>query len=97
MSKVILGISAFFHDAAAALVRDGVAAMRDVLGGDLPVTVKSVTGSFNNPNITFTFTLANNRTYTFTGRMAENRLMTGKISGPTLPETTITFEKSITT
>lgn len=67
------------------------------VGSDLPVTVKSVTGSFNNPNITFTFTLTNNRTYTFTGRMAEDRLMTGKISGPTLPETTITFEKSITT
>ena len=67
------------------------------VGSDLPVTVKSVTGSFTNPTITFTFTLSNNRTFTFTGRMAENRLMTGKISGPTLPETTITFEKSITT
>lgn len=67
------------------------------VGSDLPVTLKSATGSFNNPNITFTFTLSNNRTYTFTGRMAEDRLMTGKISGPTLPETTITFEKSITT
>lgn len=67
------------------------------VGSELPVVVRSVSGSFTNPTITFTFTLVNGRTFTFTGRMADNRLMTGKISGPTLPETTITFEKSTTT
>ncbi len=67
------------------------------VGSELPVVVTSVTGQFNNPNINFTFTLANGRTFTFTGRIAEDKLMTGKISGATLPETTITFEKSTTT
>ena len=67
------------------------------VGSELPVVVSSVTGSFNNPNITFTVVLTNGRTFTFTGRMADDKLMTGKISGPTLPETTITFEKSTTT
>ena len=67
------------------------------VGNDLPVTLTAVTGSFTNPTITFTFTLSNNRRFTFTGRMAEDKLMTGKISGPTLPETTITFEKRSTT
>jgi len=63
------------------------------IGSDFPVEVKAASGTFNNPNITFNFTLANNRTFTFTGRVGENKLMTGKISGATLPETTITFEK----
>lgn len=67
------------------------------VGNDLPVTLTAVTGSFTNPTITFSFTLSNNRRFTFTGRMAEDKLMTGKISGPTLPETTITFEKRSTT
>jgi hypothetical protein len=67
------------------------------VGSDLPVVVKSFSGSFTNPTITFTFTLSNNRTFTFTGRMADDLLMTGKISGATLPETTITFQKSTTT
>lgn len=67
------------------------------VGNDLPVVLTEVTGSFTNPTITFSFTLSNNRKFTFTGRMAEDKLMTGKISGPTLPETTITFEKRSTT
>jgi hypothetical protein len=67
------------------------------VGSELPVVVKSLSGSFTNPTITFTFTLSNNRTFTFTGRMADDKLMTGKISGATIPESTITFEKSTTT
>ncbi|WP_411281031.1 hypothetical protein [Gemmatimonas sp.] len=67
------------------------------VGSDLPVVLTAVTGSFTNPTITFSFTLSNNRRFTFTGRMADDKLMTGKISGPTLPETTITFEKRSTT
>ena len=67
------------------------------VGNELPVVLTAVTGSFTNPTIRFSFTLSNNRTFTFTGRMADDKLMTGKISGPTLPETTITFEKRSTT
>lgn len=67
------------------------------VGNNLPVVLTAVAGSFTNPLITFRFTLSNNRTFTFTGRMADDKLMTGKISGPTLPETTMTFEKRSTT
>ncbi len=63
------------------------------IGSNFPVAVMSVSGSFNNPNISFTFTLVNNRTFTFTGRVTEDRLMRGAISGATLTSGMITFEK----
>lgn len=63
------------------------------IGSEFPVEIRSVSGTFNNPNITFTFTLVNDRTFSFTGVVAENRLMQGQISGATLPASVITLEK----
>ena len=63
------------------------------IGSQFPVEITSVTGSFNNPNISFTYTLANGRTFSFSGRVAEDRYMQGQLSGATLPTSTITLEK----
>lgn len=65
----------------------------DAIGSTLPVHVSTASGTFNNPNINFSFTLANGRSYAFSGRVAEDRLMQGQISGTGLASSTITFEK----
>jgi hypothetical protein len=67
-----------------------------VIGSQFPVRVISTSGSINGNNITYSFTLENNRTFSFTGVVQENKLMGGTISGPTLAASKITFEKDAT-
>lgn len=51
-------------------------------GGSL---ITALTGTFTDPGITFTFTIANGRTFTFTGTVTNSNMMTGTISGATFP------------
>ncbi|HVF38959.1 MAG TPA: hypothetical protein VM939_03590 [Gemmatimonadaceae bacterium] len=69
------------------------AAGATAIGSSFPVAITAASGTFNNPNISFTFTLANNRTFSFTGKVAQDKFMQGDISGTTLPKSTITLEK----
>ena len=50
----------------------------------LAATITALTGSFSNPGITFTITLANGRTFTFSGTMTDANTITGTLSGATL-------------
>jgi hypothetical protein len=52
--------------------------------GGTAATITAVTGTFTNPGVTFTFTLANGRSFTFTGTMIDRDTMTGTLSGATL-------------
>jgi hypothetical protein len=45
-------------------------------------TITALSGTFTNPGITFTFTLANGKSFTFTGSMTSPNSMTGNITGP---------------
>jgi len=67
-----------------------------VIGSQFPVRVVSTSGSINGNNITYSFTLENNRTFSFTGVVEDNKLMGGTISGATLASSKITFEKDAT-
>lgn len=53
-------------------------------GPPLAATITQLTGTFTNPGITFTVTLANGRTFTFSGTMTDANTMTGTLSGATL-------------
>lgn len=65
--------------------------------------ITSVSGTFNDPNITFTFTIANGRTFTFTGIVSKSKdavegattanIMTGSVTGASLPATTLVFAR----
>lgn len=65
------------------------------VGSGFPVGIVSGTGTITDPGITFTMKLANGREFSFTGRVQESKLMAGKISGATFPESGITFEKRL--
>ena len=62
-------------------------------GGSL-ITV--ITGSFTDPGITFTLTVANGRTFTFTGTVTNSSVMTGTVSGATLPATQLVLSRELT-
>jgi hypothetical protein len=62
-------------------------------GNSFPVNIVSATGTFADPGITFTVTTVQNKTFTFTGTVAESKQMTGKISGPTHPTSTLILQK----
>jgi hypothetical protein len=47
-------------------------------------TITALSGTFTNPGITFTFTLANGKSFTFTGNMTSANAMTGTLTGATL-------------
>ncbi|HEY4955498.1 MAG TPA: Ig-like domain-containing protein, partial [Gemmatimonadaceae bacterium] len=55
--------------------------------------ITSVTGTFTDPEITFTFTLTNGRTFTFTGTVTGSNKMVGTVSGSTLPPVALTFNR----
>jgi hypothetical protein len=55
------------------------------LGSDFQVDINSLTGTFADPGITFTFTTTNGKTFTFTGTVAQSKQMIGTLSGPTHP------------
>ena len=55
--------------------------------------VTAISGTFNDPNITFTFTIANGRTFTYTGTVSNSNKMTGTVSGPTLPSTALILDR----
>jgi Bacterial Ig-like domain len=63
-------------------------------GGSL---ITLITGTFTDPGITFTFTLANGRTFTFTGAVANSSMMTGTVSGATLPATQLVLSRELAT
>lgn len=49
-------------------------------------TITGLTGTFTNPGITFTFTLANGKSFTFTGSMTNANSMSGTLTGATLSQ-----------
>jgi hypothetical protein len=51
----------------------------------IAATITQISGTFTDPNISFTFTLANGRTFSFTGTVTNSDTMTGTLTGPTLP------------
>lgn len=61
-------------------------------GGSL-ITV--ITGTFTDPGITFTFSVANGRTFTFTGTVTNSNTMTGTVSGATLPATQLVLSREL--
>jgi hypothetical protein len=62
----------------------------DQNGGAL---ITALTGTFTDPGITFTFTLANGRTFTFTGTVTGSNKMVGTVSGSTLPPVALTLNR----
>jgi len=53
-------------------------------GPPVAATITALTGTFSNPGITFTITVANGRTFTFSGTMTDANTLTGTLSGATL-------------
>jgi len=54
--------------------------------------ITAISGTFNDPNITFTFTIANGRTFTYTGIVSNSNKMTGTVTGASLPATALVFD-----
>ena len=67
------------------------------VGDVLPVEITSANGRVSGSQVNISFNTRNNRVFSFIGKILEDGTMTGKISGPTLPETSITFEKRTST
>jgi Bacterial Ig-like domain len=61
--------------------------------GGSPIT--SISGTFTDPGITFTFTVANGRTFTFTGTVTNSNTMTGIVSGATLLATPLVLSREL--
>lgn len=59
----------------------------------LAATITQITGTFSDPTISFTFTLANGRTFSFTGTVTNSDTMSGTLSGPTLPPIQIVLSR----
>ncbi|HEY4955431.1 MAG TPA: Ig-like domain-containing protein [Gemmatimonadaceae bacterium] len=55
--------------------------------------ITALTGTFNDPNISFTFTIANGRTFTYTGTVTGSNTMTGTIGGTTLSSATLVLTR----
>jgi hypothetical protein len=55
--------------------------------------ITAVSGTFNDPNITFTFTIANGRTFTYTGTVSGSTKMTGTVSGASFPSAALVLER----
>jgi hypothetical protein len=56
-------------------------------------TITQVSGTFTDPTISFTFTLANGRTFIFTGTVSNSETMTGTLTGATLPPIQIVLSR----
>jgi len=63
----------------------GLAAIGALDDQGVAATITQVSGTFTDPNISFTFTLANGRTFSFTGTVTNSETMTGTLTGATLP------------
>ena len=59
----------------------------------IAATITQIAGTFTDPNISFTFTLANGRTFSFTGTLTNSDTMTGMLSGATLPPIQIVLSR----
>lgn len=57
------------------------------------VLLMSVSGTINGAQVSFTFTNANGKSFTFAGVVNSQYLMTGTISGATLPAEQVTFTR----
>jgi len=55
--------------------------------------ITALSGTFNDPNFTFTITLENGRTFTYTGTVSGSNRMVGTISGATLPAVSLTLTR----
>jgi hypothetical protein len=63
------------------------------LGSQFPVDLMSGSGTFNDPGITFTVTTTNGKTFNFTGTVVQSQQMTGTLSGPTHPASSLQLDK----
>jgi len=63
----------------------GLSAMGSLDDQGAAATITQVSGTFTDPTISFTFTLANGRTFSFTGIVTNSDTMTGTLAGATLP------------
>jgi hypothetical protein len=59
----------------------------------LSATITQISGTFTDPNISFTYTLANGRTFSFTGTVTNSDTMTGTLSGSTLTPVQIVLSR----
>lgn len=70
----------------------------DIIGPESPnmnggAMIVGITGTFSDPNISFTVTLENGRTFTLTGTATNSWTMSLNVSGATLPATTLDLSR----
>jgi hypothetical protein len=63
------------------------------LGSQFAVDLASGSGTFNDPEISFTITTTNGKTFNFTGNVVQSAQMIGTISGPTHPASKLQLDK----
>lgn len=63
------------------------------LGSQVAVDLASGSGTFGDPDITFTVTTTNGKVFTFTGTVTDSKQMVGTISGPTHPASRLQLDK----
>lgn len=71
----------------------GLAAIGALDDQGVAATITQVSGTFTDPTISFTFTLANGRTFSFTGTVTNSDTMTGTLTGATLPSIQIVLSR----
>lgn len=73
----------------------GSAAVGNLDDQGLAATITQISGTFSDPAISFTFTLANGRTFSFTGTVMNSDTMTGTLSGTTLAPIQIVLSREL--
>ena len=63
------------------------------LGSEFSVDLASGSGTFGDPEISFTITTTNGKTFTFSGTVVQSKQMVGTISGPTHPTSRLQLDK----
>ncbi len=71
----------------------GAAAIGTLDDQGIAATITQIAGTFSDPTIAFTFTLANGRTFAFSGNVTSSSTMTGTLSGATLPAIQIVLSR----
>lgn len=63
------------------------------LGSEFSVDLASGSGTFGDPDISFTVTTTNGKTFSFSGTVVQSKQMVGTISGPTHPASRLQLDK----